>query len=112
MNDLKNKNEAFLDKLERKLQVIPVVGNFLAGIPAMISLIRSYSKKEYRDFPLGSVIAVVIFILYLLFPMDLIPDAIPGVGHIDDAGIFLACLKLIKSDIDDYLKWREKNKLN
>ena len=111
MNDLENKKETFLDKLERKLQVIPVIGNFLAGIPIMLSLIHSYSKGEYRDFPLGSIIAAVIFTLYLVFPMDLIPDAIPGVGHIDDAGVFLACLKLIKSDIDDYLKWRKNTQI-
>ena len=47
-----DKLEAFLQKLEKKLKVIPVVGTTFAIVPAMISLVRSYVKKEYTEVPL------------------------------------------------------------
>ena len=103
------KLEKFLQKLERKLKVIPKVGNTLAIVPVMISLIRRYVKKEYTEVPLGTIIAVISALIYILSPIDFVPDAIPGAGYIDDALVITACLKLIGSDVDDYQKWRKEN---
>ena len=49
-----DKMERFLERLERKLDIIPVVGTGLASIPILISLVRSYIKKEYQEIPIGS----------------------------------------------------------
>lgn len=101
-----NKTEKFLQKLEKKLKVIPKVGEILSIAPTFISLIRSYIKKEYTEIPLGSIIAVLSALLYILAPIDAIPDSIPAAGLIDDALVLNVCLKLVKSDVDDYIEWR------
>lgn len=75
----------------------------------MISLIRRYVKKEYTEVPLGTIIAIISALIYVLSPIDFVPDAIPGAGYIDDALVITACLKLIGSDVDDYQKWRKAN---
>ena len=103
------KLEKFLQKLERKLKVIPKVGNTLAIVPTMISLIRRYVKKEYTEVPLGTIVAIISALIYVLSPVDFVPDAIPGAGYIDDALVITACLKLIGSDVEDYQKWRKAN---
>ena len=103
------KTEIFLQRLEKKLKVIPKVGNALSNVPVLISLVRSYIKKEYTTVPLGTIIAVLSALIYVLSPLDLIPDSIPGAGLIDDTLVVTACLKLVGSDIYDYQKWREKN---
>ena len=103
----KEKMEKFLQRLEKKLKVIPVAGDTLSMVPTMISLIKSYVKKEYTDIPLGTIIAIISALAYLLSPADFIPDTIPGGGYIDDAAVILACLKLVGSDVDDYQKWRK-----
>lgn len=99
--------EKFLQKLEKKLELIPYVGDELAVVPTFISLLRSYMLKEYTDIPLGSVIAIVVALIYFLSPFDIIPDAVPIVGHVDDGLVIIACLNLVKSDMEDYRKWRE-----
>lgn len=104
-----DKTERFLERLEQKLNKVPVVGSALAAIPVFISLVRSFVKKEYRDIPLGSVIAVVVGLIYFLAPADLVPDAVPLAGHIDDAVMILGIGKLVKSDVNDYKKWQKKN---
>ena len=43
--------------------------------------------------------------------LDFIPDTIPGAGYIDDALVVTACLKLIKSDVDEYQKYRKEKGL-
>ena len=104
-----DKTERFLQRLELKLKVIPVAGQKLSEIPVMASLVRSYFKKEYTDIPIGSIIAIISALTYFVSPIDIIPDSIPVLGHIDDAAIVVACWKLVESDIKDYKKWRSDN---
>ena len=106
-----NKTEKLLQRLENKLKLIPVAGNTLSMIPTMISLVRSYIKKEYTDIPIGTIVAVISALIYWLSPVDAIPDVIPGLGYVDDAAVIAACLKLVKSDINEYEKWRKENNL-
>ena len=105
----KEKTKVFLQKLEKKLKTIPKLGDTLAMVPILISLVRSYIKKEYTEIPLGSIIAVLSALLYVLAPVDAIPDSIPAAGLIDDALVINTCLKLVKSDVDEYVLWRKEN---
>lgn len=110
---LKNpdKLEEFLQKLEKKLKVIPMVGESFSLVPAMISLVRSYVKKEYTEVPLGSIVGIISALIYILSPIDLVPDFVPAnLGYLDDAAVLLICLKAgAEDDIKDYQKWREEN---
>ena len=99
LND-KDKLEDFLQKLEKKLETIPKLGNALSALPTMVSLIKSYIKKEYTEIPLGTIIAIISAALYFFTPVDFIPDVVPGVGYIDDAAVVAVCLKLVGSDIE------------
>lgn len=104
-----DKTERFLQRLEKKLTKIPVVGDKLSNVPIMISLIRSYVKKEYIDIPIGSVIAIISALIYVLSPIDIIPDIVPGAGYADDVAIIAICWKLVESDVDEYKLWRVNN---
>ena len=104
-----DKMERFLQRLERKLKIIPLAGEKLAAGPVMASLIKSYVKKEYTDVPIGTIIAVISALTYVISPIDLIPDSIPVLGYFDDAAVVAACWKLVESDIEEYTQWREKN---
>ncbi len=107
-----DKFERLLQRLEKKLQKVPVAGTKLSMVPTMISLVKSYVKKEYIDIPIGSIIAVVSALIYFVSPIDLIPDGTPIIGYADDVAVLTACLKLVQSDIDEYLEWREANGKN
>ena len=109
---LKNPDELekFLQKLEKKLKVIPMIGDTFAIVPAMISLVRSYIKKEYTEIPLGSIVGIISALIYILSPIDLFPDVVGPLGYLDDAAVLIVCLKAgAKDDIKDYQKWREEN---
>ena len=105
------KMEKFLQKLEKKLKTVPVAGNVLAYVPLLMSLVRSYVKKEYTETPVTSMVSIVIALIYFLSPIDIIPDFIVGVGYIDDAAIITGCLALVRTDLEDYRKWRKENGL-
>lgn len=108
LND-EDKLERFLQRLEKKLKSIKIVGNKLADIPIMVSLVRSYVKKDYQDIPIGTIIAIISALIYFVSPIDIVPDSIPVLGYFDDAAVVAACWDLVESDVEEYVKWRKEN---
>ena len=99
--------EALLRELEEKLKGIPGVGEKLSHVPVLISLIRSYIRKEYTQLPLKSAAGILAGLIYVLSPVDLIPDAIPVIGMVDDAAVIAFVWKMVEEDVADYQAWRE-----
>lgn len=83
------------------------LGRFVEDGRLALQLVRDYAAGRYRRIPFGSLAAIVFTLVYLLNPFDLIPDAIPIVGHVDDAAVFSVMLLLVEQDLHDYRTWRE-----
>ncbi|NTW72444.1 MAG: DUF1232 domain-containing protein [Eubacteriaceae bacterium] len=106
----KKKMEHFLERLEKKLSKIPFAGKYLADVPVLISLVKAYIDKDYTEIPMGSIIAIVSALIYVLSPIDIIPDIIPGFGLVDDAAVIALVYKLVHDDITEYKVWRDTKK--
>ena len=104
-----DKTECFLQQLEQKLSDVPLAGNALADIPILISLVRSYIQKEYTEAPYGSMLAIVAMLIYIISPIDLMPDSIPVLGQLDDVAVIALFWPLIETDVRDYVQWRDEN---
>lgn len=103
-----DKLEQFLLKLEKKIKELPHGFDALAYVPIMGSLLNNYVKKKYRAVPYATLIYCVVALIYVVNPIDIIPDAVPALGYIDDTGVILASLPFIKKDLDDFVAWRDK----
>lgn len=108
LND-KDKMDLFLERLEKKLALIPIAGGILAEIPVLISLVKAYLQKRYAKVPIGTIIAIVGALLYFLSPIDLVPDLLPAIGLIDDAAVIALALKLVHDDVTEFKSWKEEN---
>ena len=106
---LNNKDELddFLYRLEQKIKEMPLVGEEFAVIPIMISLIKHYVEGKYTTVPYGTILAIMSALIYVLSPVDIIPDFIPFVGHLDDVAVMGLCLSMVKTDIEAYDEWRQ-----
>ena len=106
---LNNKDELddFLYRLEQKIKEMPLVGEEFAVIPIMISLIKHYVEGKYTTVPYGTILAIMSALIYVLSPVDIIPDFIPFVGHLDDVAVIGLCLSMVKTDIEVYDEWRQ-----
>lgn len=71
-----DKLERFLQRLEKKLKIIPIAGDKLAVVPVMASLLKNYAEKEYTDIPIGTIIAIISALMYFVSPIDFVPDSI------------------------------------
>ena len=103
-------------KLKEKLEDSGYLEPFSDDLMLFMSLVKDYYKGDYRKIPFKTISAGVIGALYVLNPIDLIPDSIPFIGHIDDALVLKFCLKQAKKDLQKYKEWKQeqsntKNKL-
>ena len=105
----KDKMDRFLERLEKKLKHIPVVGGILSEIPVLVLLVKAFIEKKYLEIPIGSMIAIVGALLYFLSPLDLFPDILPAIGLVDDAAVLTLAFKFVHDDVVEFKTWREKN---
>ena len=79
----------------------------LAEGKLLLSLIRDYWTREYRAAPFWVIGAAVFALLYVLAPIDLLPDALPIVGQIDDVAVVSICVALARQELAKYEAWRK-----
>ena len=53
----------------------------------LLPLIKDYWKGNYRDVSIKSIVIFVVALIYIINPMDLIPDYLIGLGQIEDATV-------------------------
>jgi len=94
--------------IEDKVKGSGKLNRFSADIKLMFSMIRDYWNGSYRDVPWKSIAAVAGALIYVMNPLDFIPDLIIGFGFLDDAGVVALCLKLVESDLHKYAAWKEQ----
>ena len=97
--------DALLADLEAKMREIPVIGETVAELPVMVSLVKSWIKKEYQV-NVKVLAAIVGAFLYLVKKKDLISDNIPVVGIADDIAVLGLALKLVAPDVQAYRDWK------
>ena len=95
------------EKLKAKLTESSHLKRFATDVGLFISLVKDYSQGNYRTVPYKSIAAVVAGLVYILNPLDIIPDFIPVIGYIDDAIIIAFCLKMVEKDLQTYQAWKK-----
>lgn len=76
-------------------------------VPLLFAMIKDFVKGNYTEVPKGTIASVIGTLLYIFSPIDLVLDAIPVLGLVDDAIILSICVKAVMSDINKYKKWKE-----
>jgi uncharacterized membrane protein YkvA (DUF1232 family) len=75
-------------------------------------LVRAYANGSYRQISVGNIVMVVAAILYFVTPIDLIPDAVPGVGLVDDASVLAFVLAKLEIELDRFSAWEKSRAID
>ena len=103
VGDLISRQQVIEDKVHNSGKL----KRFSSDVSLMFSMLRDYWKGNYREVPWKSIAAIAGALVYVLNPLDVIPDLILGFGFIDDAGVVALCLKMVESDLLRYAAWKE-----
>jgi uncharacterized membrane protein YkvA (DUF1232 family) len=81
---------------------------FARDVGPMLSLVRDYWNGDYRQVPYWTVAVISFTLLYVLKPVDIIPDSLPVIGQLDDAIVVRHGLDIVSSELDAYGEWRDR----
>lgn len=80
-----------------------------SDLKLLINLFKDWYNGVYREIPWYSIAAIILGFLYLLSPVDLVPDMIPVLGQVDDVVIIRWILTHIaKQDLNKYRQFKTK----
>ena len=96
-----------VEQLQRVMQnATKALEDCAADLQTMGSMVTDYANGRYKEIPKETIVAVVAAIVYVVSPIDLIPDAIPVVGYADDAALVSFVLSHVHKDIESYRNWK------
>jgi uncharacterized membrane protein YkvA (DUF1232 family) len=72
---------------------------------ALVRLVVAYARGYYRQIPLDKLIVVVGGLIYVVSPIDAIPDALPVAGFLDDAALVAWIIKAVREELDAFREW-------
>ncbi len=98
------------DDIEKKFSKQKALKQWMEHGKVLLQMIRDYVRGNYREVPYWAIGAISLALLYVLNPLDFIPDVIPGFGYLDDATVLAFCLKLVETELNKYKAWQEKQK--
>lgn len=75
-------------------------------IQLMFGIVRDWLSGDYKEVPVGSIIAIIGGIIYFVAPIDVVPDFIPGAGYLDDVFVLGLVINQVKSDLQKYKVWK------
>ena len=95
-------SKIFNEKDVEKIMSNGTLSKFMKDVKLYFKMLSDVFSRRYTRVPKGTVAAIVGTLLYVLSPVDVIPDVIPVVGYLDDAAVLALCLKFAKHDVDEY----------
>lgn len=72
----------------------------------MVSYLNDVYKGYYTDYSVKNYIIVIAAIIYVVSPIDAVPDLLPIVGLTDDVTVIGAAFMSLRKEFDKYSKWR------
>lgn len=73
-------------------------------LQAMLRLIRACYRGHYTVNE-STLVVIIAAIVYLVSPLDMIPDAVPALGFLDDAAVLSLALRRTREDLDEFMIW-------
>jgi len=78
---------------------------YWAYLQTMLRLVRAHHRGEYEQVPANALLWIVAALNYLIDPFDLIPDATPVLGFVDDATVIEFVADKTRETLDDFMMW-------
>ena len=98
------------DEIKKLFKRVKVLVKYCNDLCEIFELLRDRVAGVYKETPWTTIAALTGALLYVLSPIDLILDIIPGIGFLDDAIVIGLAIKLALSDLEKYRVWKARRK--
>ncbi len=92
--------------LRRLFKGVKFIARYAKMYDVLIMLVKDWRKGIYTKVPYFTIAAIGTTLFYVLSPLDLVPDFIPGLGYIDDMTMLTMLVSWIDTDLHKYMDWK------
>ena len=78
---------------------------FISKIPVIIRMMKSATRKGGYKPHLKDVFLPALVLVYLISPIDIIPDWIPVIGVLDDLALLTFAIPLLVKEAEKFIAW-------
>ena len=96
-----------LDSAESKMKKPSRLDEVADELKALLRLVRFYIAGDYRAIPWESLVLIVAGIIYVVSPVDAIPDVLAPIGLIDDAAVVVFVMGVVEEEVEDFMEWEK-----
>ena len=100
MDELKSKKNKFLNN--------PALSKIRDSLCLLWRYLEAVTSKRYTDYSLWALTKIVAVLLYVVNPLDLIPDVIFWAGWVDDMLAVAYIISLTTEELDKFQKWEKR----
>lgn len=86
------------------------VGNPIQRLKALPRLVRRMRSGEYQALPKSRLALWALAAVYLISPIDFIPELAPIIGVTDDAGVLVWLLSSLSGASGNFLRWEKTHR--
>ena len=94
------------DEIKKLFKKVKVLAKYFNDLCEIFELLRDRITGDYKETPWTTIAALTGAIIYVISPIDLILDFIPGIGFLDDALVIGLAIKLAQPDLEKYRGWK------
>ncbi len=91
----------------RFFELLRMIGHFWTDLPLLFRLLKAWKDGSYRGLSARTLASLAAALIYILSPVDLMPDFIPGIGLIDDALVLAFLLHSMAQDLAVFRAWEQ-----
>ena len=84
---------------------------FMQKLPDLYRMLKTMSKGAYKP-NIAGLILPGLALIYIISPIDVIPDWIPILGQMDDLAVLALALPLIMKEVEKFIVWEAEVKEN
>lgn len=91
----------------RFFEILRMIRRLWSDLPLLARLLKAWKRGSYRGLSMRTIVSLSAALLYIVSPIDLMPDFIPGIGLIDDAAVLALLLHSIAQDLAAFRVWEQ-----
>ena len=82
--------------------------SFFQTLKLGYEMVQAYIDGSYTKVPWETILTLVAVLIYVVSPVDVIPDVIPVAGWLDDGWVITRLIPAIEKDIKKYQAWTDE----
>lgn len=76
-------------------------------LAVLLRMMTAWAQRSYQRVPWTVLLLVTGAVVYFVAPIDLIPDALIGIGFVDDVAVVTAVVRTVRDELDRFRAWEQ-----